>query len=55
MTTGREFSLVKKGIQVQSLVRAVFLLQIFAGDKAELSLKEVAERTGLSKSTCYRL
>jgi len=55
MTTGREFSLVKKGIQVQSLVRAVSLLEIFAGDKGELSLKEVAERTGLSKSTCYRL
>ena len=47
--------MTKKGIQVQSLVRAVNLLEAFAGDKAELSLKEIAEATNLSKSTCYRL
>jgi IclR family transcriptional regulator, KDG regulon repressor len=47
--------LAKKGIQVQSLVRAVSLLEVFARDKVELSLKEISEATGLSKSTCYRL
>jgi IclR family transcriptional regulator, KDG regulon repressor len=47
--------LAKKGIQVQSLVRAVSLLEVFARDKGDLSLKEIAEATGLSKSTCYRL
>lgn len=45
----------KKGIQVQSLVRAVSLLEVFARDRADLSLKEISEATGLSKSTCYRL
>ena len=47
--------MTKKGIQVQSLVRAVSLLEVFAHGKVELSLKEIAESTGLSKSTCYRL
>ncbi len=47
--------MAKKGIQVQSLVRAVSLLEVFARDKAELSLKEISEATGLSKSTSYRL
>ena len=49
MSTGRS------AVNVQSLVRAGSILDTFTQRKAELSLKEITEATGLSKSTCYRL
>jgi DNA-binding IclR family transcriptional regulator len=45
----------KRAFSVQSLSRAASILDTFTQNKAELSLREITESTGLSKSTCYRL
>ena len=48
-------SIDKRGFNVQSLVRAASILDVFSQNKAELTLKEITDATRLSKSTCYRL
>ena len=38
----------------QAVIRALRLLKLFRGSRS-LTLKEIRERSGLNRSTCYRL
>lgn len=50
-----DFMNEKNGVIVQSLARAMMILDCFAGERAELGIKEISEAMGLSKSTVYGL
>ncbi len=43
------------GVVVQSLARALDILDCFSGYQAELGIKDIAQETGLGKSTVYGL
>lgn len=43
----------KNGITIQSVERAISILECFTGNRVELSLTEIAEQTGLNRSTTY--
>ena len=45
-----------KSIQiVQSIQRAVMLLEVLAGEESELRITQLSKKTGLSQSTVHRL
>lgn len=45
----------EKGVIVQSVARALRILDCFTGPRAELGIKEISEAMNLSKSTVYGL
>lgn len=44
-----------QGVIIQSVDRAVQIIDFFTGEQAELGITEIAERIGLGKSTVYGL
>ena len=39
---------------IQSVARAMSILELFSDKRPSLSISEVAELTGLDRATCYR-
>ena len=46
---------VRPGRTIQSVDRAIDVLEVLAESGAELPLKEIARKTGLNVSTCHHL